>query len=201
MGSSFSWHLSLPPSFLNSLSYHRSLCFILSVCFSSSPAEHGVISRSPVGAGSKSAQLDHRHQSQAALGMGHLWAHREAFPLHFKWETNVAGREQHTTVGVAGVKVSEEEGGQGWQRWRWRGGEVGGEQKWQGVERRQEGETGKKVYTAEKCTVSTNSLSTNEKVLVVWGDFTCFQCSGLSPKLQWNWTASMSDSPLWHRVF
>lgn len=150
MGSSFSWHLSLPPSFLNSLSYHRSLCFILSVCFSSSPAEHGVISRSPVGAGSKSAQLDHRHQSQAALGMGHLWAHREAFPLHFKWETNVAGREQHTMVGVAGVKVSEEEGGQGWQRWRWRAetrlAESKSDRVWKGDERAKQ----ERKYTLQK---------------------------------------------------
>lgn len=72
----------------------------LSVCLSSSPAEHSVISHSPVGAGSKSAQLDHRHQSQPALRMGHLWAHREAFPLHSKWETNVAGRKQRGTVGA-----------------------------------------------------------------------------------------------------
>lgn len=55
---------------LNSLplSLSRFVC----LPFSSSPAEHSVISHSLVGAGSKSAQLDHGHQSQPALRMGHL---------------------------------------------------------------------------------------------------------------------------------
>lgn len=55
---------------MTSVSFSPSL--VLSVCLSSSPAEHSVISHSPVGAGSKSAQLDHTHQSQPALRMGHL---------------------------------------------------------------------------------------------------------------------------------
>lgn len=88
-------HLFHPPSLSPSLCPCLSF---LSVCPASSPAKHSVISQSPVGVGSKSAQLDRRHQSQPTLRMGHSWAHREAFPLHFKWETNVAVRKRCSAV-------------------------------------------------------------------------------------------------------
>lgn len=48
------------------------LCLSFCLCALSSTAEHSVIFCSPLGAWSKSAQLDHRHQSQAAPRMGHL---------------------------------------------------------------------------------------------------------------------------------
>lgn len=105
---------------MTSVSLSFSLIYPPSLFCLSASRPHSVISHSPVGAGSKSAQLDHRHQSQPALRMCHLWAHREAFPLHSKWETNVAGKNRHS---IEGGGQAGDEGGGAW-------GKIGRGQKW-----------------------------------------------------------------------